>query len=117
IFNELNARKPDEFNVFKGVMKNRLFMGIVGLTIVLQVVIVMFLGKFMSVVRLSWQLWLVSIAIGFIRNRHEGTIWEIEQTLSFIKNVVIAWPITPVLLFHVHLNNLKEMKLISEVLL
>ncbi|GKC41952.1 calcium-transporting ATPase 8, plasma membrane-type-like protein, partial [Tanacetum coccineum] len=66
IFNEFNARKPDEFNVFKGVTKNRLFMGIVGLTAVLQVVIVMFLGKFMSTVGLSWQLWLVSIAIGFI---------------------------------------------------
>lgn len=66
IFNEFNARKPDEFNVFKGVTKNRLFMGIVGVTAVLQVIIVMFLGKFMSTVRLSWQLWLVSIAIGFI---------------------------------------------------
>ncbi|KAL8254770.1 hypothetical protein R6Q59_032991 [Mikania micrantha] len=66
IFNEFNARKPDEMNVFKGVTKNRLFMGIVGLTVVLQVVIVMFLGKFTSTVRLSWQLWLVSIVIGFI---------------------------------------------------
>lgn len=37
IFNEFNARKPDEFNIFKGVTKNYLFMGIVGLTVVLQV--------------------------------------------------------------------------------
>ncbi|KAF5804821.1 putative P-type Ca(2+) transporter [Helianthus annuus] len=66
IFNEFNARKPDEMNVFKGVTKNRLFMGIVGFTVVLQVIIVMFLGKFTSTVRLSWQLWLVSIAIGII---------------------------------------------------
>ncbi|XP_071700936.1 calcium-transporting ATPase 10, plasma membrane-type-like [Rutidosis leptorrhynchoides] len=66
IFNEFNARKPDEFNVFKGVTKNKLFMGIVGLTVFLQVVIVMFLGKFTTTVRLSWQLWLVSIIIGFI---------------------------------------------------
>jgi Ca2+-transporting ATPase len=63
-FNEFNARKPDEKNVFKGVGSNRLFMGIVGLTVVFQVLIIFFLGKFFSVVRLSWQLWLVSVAIG-----------------------------------------------------
>nr|XP_043624987.1 calcium-transporting ATPase 10, plasma membrane-type-like [Erigeron canadensis]XP_043624988.1 calcium-transporting ATPase 10, plasma membrane-type-like [Erigeron canadensis] len=66
IFNEFNARKPDEMNVFAGVTKNRLFMGIVGFTIVLQVIIIMFLGKFTTTVRLSWQLWLVSIIIGII---------------------------------------------------
>ncbi|MCD7471685.1 Calcium-transporting ATPase 10, plasma membrane-type [Datura stramonium] len=66
VFNEFNARKPDEINVFKGVHKNRLFVSIVGLTVVLQVIIIFFLGKFTSTVRLSWQLWLVSIAIGII---------------------------------------------------
>ncbi|CAA2990439.1 calcium-transporting ATPase 10, plasma membrane-type-like isoform X1, partial [Olea europaea subsp. europaea] len=66
IFNELNARKPDEINVWKGVTKNRLFMGIVGLTVVLQVIIIFFLGKFTSTVRLSWKLWLVSVVIGII---------------------------------------------------
>lgn len=40
IFNEFNARKPDEFNIFKGVTRNYLFMGIVGLTVVLQVSLV-----------------------------------------------------------------------------
>ncbi|CAI9099300.1 OLC1v1036095C1 [Oldenlandia corymbosa var. corymbosa] len=64
LFNEFNARKPDEKNVFKGVTKNHLFMGIVALTLVLQVIIIFFLGKFTSTVRLSWKLWLVSIAIG-----------------------------------------------------
>ncbi|VFQ77400.1 unnamed protein product [Cuscuta campestris] len=66
IFNEFNARKPDEINVFKGVHRNRLFVFIVSLTLVLQVIIIMFLGKFTSTVRLSWKLWLVSVAIGFI---------------------------------------------------
>ncbi|KAA8535833.1 hypothetical protein F0562_030847 [Nyssa sinensis] len=66
IFNEFNARKPDEINVFKGVTKNHLFMGIVGLTFVLQVIIITFLGKFTSTVRLSWKLWFISIAIAFI---------------------------------------------------
>ncbi|XAR63716.1 Calcium-transporting ATPase [Bertholletia excelsa] len=66
VFNEFNARKPDELNVFKGVTNNYLFIVIVGGTVLLQVIIIMFLGKFASTVRLSWKLWLVSIAIAFI---------------------------------------------------
>ncbi|XP_031258057.1 calcium-transporting ATPase 9, plasma membrane-type-like [Pistacia vera] len=64
IFNEFNARKPDEINVFRGVTKNYLFMGIIGITCVLQIIIIEFLGKFTSTVRLSWKLWLASVAIG-----------------------------------------------------
>ncbi|PKU78352.1 calcium-transporting ATPase 5, plasma membrane-type-like [Dendrobium catenatum] len=66
LFNEFNARKPDEMNVFKGVTKNHLFMGIVGITLVLQILIIEFLGKFFSTVRLNWQLWLVSIGIALL---------------------------------------------------
>ncbi|GJN04026.1 hypothetical protein PR202_ga21535 [Eleusine coracana subsp. coracana] len=67
IFNEFNARKPEERNVFKGVTKNHLFMGIVGITTVLQILIIEFLGKFFKTVRLNWRLWLVSVAIGLVR--------------------------------------------------
>jgi len=67
VFNEFNARKPDEINIFEGVTKNRLFVGIIGFTVVLQVLIIFFLSKFTSTVRLSWQLWLASIVIGIIR--------------------------------------------------
>ncbi|KAJ1400645.1 P-type ATPase [Sesbania bispinosa] len=66
VFNEFNARKPDEFNIFKGVTRNYLFMGIVGLTIVLQIVIIEFLGKFTKTVKLNWKQWLISVIIGFI---------------------------------------------------
>ncbi|KAG6705928.1 hypothetical protein I3842_07G201500 [Carya illinoinensis] len=66
VFNEFNARKPDEFNVFEGITKNYLFIGIVGLTVVLQVIIIEFLGKFSSTVKLSWSQWLISIVIGFM---------------------------------------------------
>ncbi|KAI0497029.1 hypothetical protein KFK09_023357 [Dendrobium nobile] len=65
IFNEFNARKPDEMNVFTGVTKNHLFMGIIGITLVLQIVIIEFLGKFSKTVRLS-ELWMVSIGIAFL---------------------------------------------------
>ncbi|GAU35731.1 hypothetical protein TSUD_259060 [Trifolium subterraneum] len=66
IFNEFNARKPDEMNVFRGVTKNRLFMGIVGVTFILQIIIIEFLGKFASTVRLDWKLWLASVLIGLV---------------------------------------------------
>lgn len=64
LFNEFNARKPDEMNVFKGLTSNHLFMGIIGVTFVLQIVIIEFLGKFTTTVRLNWKLWLLSVAIG-----------------------------------------------------
>ncbi|EEF47971.1 cation-transporting atpase plant, putative [Ricinus communis] len=67
IFNEFNARKPDEINVFSGVTKNRLFIGIVGFTFILQIILIEFAGKFTSTVRLNWTLWLASLAIAFVR--------------------------------------------------
>ncbi|XP_062155503.1 calcium-transporting ATPase 9, plasma membrane-type isoform X2 [Alnus glutinosa] len=66
IFNEFNARKPDEINVFTGVTRNYLFMGIVGITFVLQIIIIEFLGKFASTVKLNWKQWLITIAIGVL---------------------------------------------------
>ncbi|KAL4346178.1 hypothetical protein AHAS_Ahas11G0352400 [Arachis hypogaea] len=67
VFNEFNARKPDEFNIFKGVTRNYLFMGIVALTVVLQIIIIEFLEKFVKTVKLTWQQWLICVIIGFIR--------------------------------------------------
>ncbi|THU54517.1 hypothetical protein C4D60_Mb10t25940 [Musa balbisiana] len=67
IFNEFNARKPDEINILKGVTKSPLFMAIIGSTFLLQVLIVEFLGKFTSTVRLDPKLWLVSVAIALVR--------------------------------------------------
>ncbi|KAH1216265.1 Calcium-transporting ATPase 8, plasma membrane-type [Glycine max] len=66
VFNEFNARKPDKFNIFKGVTRNYLFMGIVGITVVLQIVIVEYLGKFTKTAKLNWKQWLISVIIAFI---------------------------------------------------
>ncbi|XP_019086695.1 PREDICTED: calcium-transporting ATPase 10, plasma membrane-type [Camelina sativa] len=66
IFNEFNARKPDEINIFRGVLRNHLFVGIICITIVLQVVIVEFLGTFASTTKLDWEMWLISIGIGSV---------------------------------------------------
>ncbi|GBG29686.1 Calcium-transporting ATPase [Hondaea fermentalgiana] len=75
-FNELNARRLQsvemlrttwsEWNVFSGIFKNPLFVGIVATTVVAQVVIVQFGGLAVNLASggLSWQQWLVCVAIG-----------------------------------------------------
>ncbi|PIN15256.1 Calcium-transporting ATPase [Handroanthus impetiginosus] len=64
IFNEFNAREPERMNVFEGVTKNHLFTGIVGSTFILQIIIINFLGKFTSTVRLDFKLWIICLVVG-----------------------------------------------------
>ncbi|KAI5059228.1 hypothetical protein GOP47_0025547 [Adiantum capillus-veneris] len=64
LFNEVNSRKLEERNVFRGLLSSWLFLGIVGTTVVLQVIIVEFLNKFASTVKLDWEYWIISIGIG-----------------------------------------------------
>ncbi|KAI3469639.1 hypothetical protein Pfo_026302 [Paulownia fortunei] len=63
VFNEFNARKIEKKNVLEGIHRNKLFMGIIGITIGLQVVMVEFLKKFADTERLNWGQWGVCIAI------------------------------------------------------
>ncbi|KAL1222633.1 putative calcium-transporting ATPase 13, plasma membrane-type [Cardamine amara subsp. amara] len=63
VFNEFNARSLEKKNVFKGLHKNRLFIGIIVVTVVLQVVMVEFLKRFADTERLNWGQWGVCVAI------------------------------------------------------
>ncbi|KAK4755488.1 hypothetical protein SAY87_009245 [Trapa incisa] len=63
VFNEFNARKLEEKNVFVGLHKNKLFLGIIGITIVLQIVMIEFLKRFANTVRLDWAQWAACIGI------------------------------------------------------
>ncbi|WRX09283.1 Cation-transporting P-type ATPase [Theobroma cacao] len=63
VFNEFNARKLEKQNVFKGILTNRLFLGIVGITIILQVVMVEFLKKFADTEKLKLWQWGVCILL------------------------------------------------------
>ncbi|KAK6911396.1 Cation-transporting P-type ATPase, C-terminal [Dillenia turbinata] len=63
VFNEFNARKLEKKNIFSGIHKNRLFLGIVTITVVLQVVMIEFLKQFASTERLNWGQWGVCVAI------------------------------------------------------
>ncbi|KAL5566263.1 hypothetical protein UlMin_029427 [Ulmus minor] len=62
LFNEFNARKLEK-NIFEGLHKNKLFMAIITITIVLQLVMVEFLKKFANTERLNWGQWGACIGI------------------------------------------------------
>ncbi|XP_057445416.1 putative calcium-transporting ATPase 13, plasma membrane-type [Lotus japonicus] len=66
VFNEFNARKMEEKNVFKGILRSKLFLGIVGFTIILQVVMVEFLKKFADTERLNWGQWGLCIGLAAV---------------------------------------------------
>ncbi|KAJ0742547.1 putative P-type Ca(2+) transporter [Helianthus annuus] len=63
VFNEFNSRKLEKRNIFKGIHKNRLFIGIIGITIILQIVMVEFLKKFADTERLNGVQWGICIGI------------------------------------------------------
>ncbi|KAB2067566.1 hypothetical protein ES319_A09G235800v1 [Gossypium barbadense] len=53
VFNNFNARKLEKKNIFDDIHKNKMFIGIIGVTIVLQVVMVEFLKRFTDTERLN----------------------------------------------------------------
>ncbi|PON87167.1 P-type ATPase [Trema orientale] len=63
VFNEFNARKLVKKNIFEGIHKNKLFLAMIGITVLLQVVVVEFLNKFAGTERLNWGQWRASIGI------------------------------------------------------
>ncbi|KAM1293229.1 hypothetical protein ACFX2H_019920 [Malus domestica] len=66
VFNEFNARKLEKKNVFRGIHTNKLFLGIIGVTILLQVVMVEFLKKFADTERLNWGQWGACVGIAAV---------------------------------------------------
>uniref|UniRef100_A0A6N2NAC5 Calcium-transporting ATPase n=1 Tax=Salix viminalis TaxID=40686 RepID=A0A6N2NAC5_SALVM len=73
VFNEFNARMLEEKNVFRGIHKNRLFLGIIGITILLQVLMLEFLKKFADTERLNWGQWGGCIGTAALLSRVNGT--------------------------------------------
>ncbi|KAL6620464.1 hypothetical protein ACP70R_035603 [Stipagrostis hirtigluma subsp. patula] len=66
VFNEINSREMEKINVFRGILKNWIFVAVLTATVIFQVIIVEFLGTFANTVPLSWELWLLSIILGSI---------------------------------------------------
>ncbi|PRQ36149.1 putative calcium-transporting ATPase [Rosa chinensis] len=66
VFNEFNARKLEKKNVFKGLLTNKIFLGIIALIIILQLVMVELLNKYADTERLNWEQWGACLGIAAI---------------------------------------------------
>uniref|UniRef100_M4BDL8 Calcium-transporting ATPase n=1 Tax=Hyaloperonospora arabidopsidis (strain Emoy2) TaxID=559515 RepID=M4BDL8_HYAAE len=67
LFNELNARKiHDEINIFTGITKNRVFIYVGVLQVVLQYVMVQHTGDWFKCKPLSFNQWIACIGMGFV---------------------------------------------------
>eukprot|EP00794_Sanderia_malayensis_P006980 gene6980-7765_t len=66
LFNEINSRKVHgERNVFSGIFKNQLFLGILFGTFVVQILLVQFTGRAFYVTGLTVEQWMWCIFLGF----------------------------------------------------
>lgn len=77
VFNEFNARNMEKKNIFKGLLKNKLFLAIIGITAVLQIVMVELLTKFANTKRLNWGQWGACIGIAVMS-------WPIGWLVKYI---------------------------------
>jgi magnesium-transporting ATPase (P-type) len=67
VFNEISSRKVNlQRNVFEGIFTNPIFCAIIGITIVVQIMIVEIGGFAVKTVPLSWNNWLYCILIGYM---------------------------------------------------
>jgi len=67
VFNEFNARSvTNELNSFKGVFTNVIFVGIIIVTVALQILIIEFGGSFMDTHPLSIAQWFACVLIGLL---------------------------------------------------
>ncbi|KAL3617879.1 ATF/CREB activator [Castilleja foliolosa] len=65
-FNEISSREMEKINVFKGILKNYVFVAVLSSTVLFQVIIVEFLGTFANTHPLTWQQWSASVLLGFL---------------------------------------------------
>jgi magnesium-transporting ATPase (P-type) len=67
LFNEFTARNiGDDWNPFKGVISNPVFAGVIFITLCFQILLIEFGDEFVKTAPLTWDQWLVSVALGAI---------------------------------------------------
>ncbi|KAM5576796.1 calcium-transporting ATPase 2, plasma membrane-type [Rosa sericea] len=66
VFNEISSREMEEIDVFKGILDNYVFVAVLSATVVFQIIIIEFLGKFASTAPLTFVQWFVTVFIGFL---------------------------------------------------
>ena len=77
VFNEFNAREIERRNVFAGVLRNKMFLGIIAVTIAMQVIMVELLTRFAGTQRLGLGQWGVCVAIAAVS-------WPIGWAVKYI---------------------------------
>eukprot|EP00268_Persea_americana_P044064 TRINITY_DN4451_c0_g1_i1.p1 TRINITY_DN4451_c0_g1~~TRINITY_DN4451_c0_g1_i1.p1 ORF type:complete len:339 (-),score=58.52 TRINITY_DN4451_c0_g1_i1:427-1443(-) len=66
VFNEVSSREMEKINVFKGMLKNYLFVGVLTTTVLFQIIIIEFLGDFANTAPLTLTQWFASVVLGFL---------------------------------------------------
>ena len=64
VFNELNSREMEKLNVFKNTLNNKVFIGVIFITVAFQVIMVEGLGKLANTVHLNLAQWFLSVLLG-----------------------------------------------------
>ncbi|XP_045812184.1 calcium-transporting ATPase 2, plasma membrane-type-like [Trifolium pratense] len=66
VFNEINSREMEKINVFKGILDNYVFVGVISATIFFQIIIVEYLGTFANTTPLTLVQWFFCLFVGFL---------------------------------------------------
>ncbi|CAN6459352.1 unnamed protein product [Victoria cruziana] len=66
VFNEINSREMETINVFKGILGNYVFLGVILCTVIFQIIIVEYLGTFANTIPLTLSQWIICILFGLL---------------------------------------------------
>ncbi|KAG9440433.1 hypothetical protein H6P81_020598 [Aristolochia fimbriata] len=66
VFNEISSREMEKVDVFQGILKNYVFVGVLSCTVFFQIIIIEFLGEFANTTPLTLTQWFVSVLFGFL---------------------------------------------------
>jgi Ca2+-transporting ATPase len=69
VFNEFNARHTERINIFRNLISNHVFLGVIAFTVVVQALLVQsggFVGRIASTTPLSLKFWGLCVALGFL---------------------------------------------------
>ncbi|KAJ3702765.1 hypothetical protein LUZ61_006470 [Rhynchospora tenuis] len=77
VFNEFNSRKLEKKNVFEDIFRNKMFLAIIAVTILLQVLMVEVLKRFAGTQMLNWEQWGICVGVAAIT-------WPLGWLIKFI---------------------------------
>ncbi|KAJ3673868.1 hypothetical protein LUZ60_005860 [Juncus effusus] len=77
VFNEFNSRKLEKKNMFEGILRNKMFLAIIAITVILQVLMVEFLRRFADTEMLNFKQWGICIGVAAIS-------WPLAWLIKFV---------------------------------